>query len=353
MTKRAFERDGTMLIDVYDAPSAGSGTMNMEASMLGPREPEPTRAAPSEAQVAAWVVRLRAGDWSATQEVYFHRGFAGVREALVAACDDALGEEEYVTSTLSRVGGPGAREALSRRLTRLAATEATFTDAASVTRATKLAELARGALRLDPESMQAATALARLFAHPAPHARMFSAWKAAELFIAGPPPSTAAVDALSDALAPLVHDSDDDVFVKAFPALWWIARDEAVTRWRSLLRAESEWVRHEAVNMALQTRGTIELLPAMLEWLAWEPSLRTAMSHASQLAPVAPPALVRDLMERALADASPSLRWEGVGLAAALPAEARRELLSAAIADEPDADLRAAMERAALEVSPR
>ncbi|MEZ4410948.1 MAG: hypothetical protein R3A52_31390 [Polyangiales bacterium] len=349
MTKRAFERREGELVDVYDAPSAGASSMRMDASMLDPREPEPTRAAPSREQIAAWVERLRAGDWSATQEVYFHRGFAGVREALVAACDDALGEEEYITSTLARVGGPGAREALSQRLAQLAATEATFTDAASVTRATKLAELARGALRLDPESKESATALARLFAHPAPHARMFSAWKAAELFIAGPPPSTAAVDALSDALAELVHGSDDDVFVKAFPALWWVARDEAVTRWRALLRAESEWVRHEAVNLALQTRGTIELLPAMVEWLAWEPSLRTALHHAIVLAPVAPPALVRDLTKRSLADASPSLRWEGVGLACALPAEARRELLSAAIADEPDADLRAAMERAALD----
>ncbi len=76
---------------------------------------------------------------------------------------------------------------------------------------------------------------------------------------------------------------------------------EQVAAWVERLRA-GDWSAHE-------------LLPAMSEWLAWEPSLRVAMSHAERLAPVAPVALLR-------------------------------ELLNAALAEEPDAELRAAMERA-------
>lgn len=339
MTLYPFERRGEELID---RPSSWGSSRDL----LHPRDEPEAPEAPSPAQLATWITRLREGHWDTVQELVRHRGFDGVRAALVAACDEDLSDDETVTTALAQTGGPGAREALARRVARLSMREDTFTDATASKRAVYLANLAKACLGLDPEATDVARALTRLFTHPSAHARMFAVWRATEHRARPSHPSTAATDILDAALVTLVDTPEKDVFVKAFPALWFLARDGACARLGPLLHDENPWVRHEAVNAALLAHNARALLPSLVGWLAGESSLRLAMDFAEPLAPFAPVDLVYALASRALTDPAPSLRLAGAHLAAHLDADARRPLLDAALAAEPDPDLREVFARA-------
>lgn len=347
--KRAFERDGDTLVDRYVVEGSEKETStHIPRGLLGSasrRRPAP--AAPSAAKVRAWTKRLLAGEWSALENVVEHRDFPGVRDALVAAAA-VLPEGEIVTTALGRVGGAGAREVLWRELAALVGRRETFRAAPhSNPAATRLTGLARDLLRMDPEAVDAAFALVRLFKHPTPYHRMYSAWNAAELYAGWSAPRTAAHGVLRAGIAPLARTRDAEVFVKVIPALWEMDPDATRARVALTLKHRDPWVRHEAAQQSLKARwpGTWELVALVVAWLETEPSLRLVAEFANATARLVRTERLVDIAALALADESPSLRHDGLLLLGHLDDNTRNGLAREALRDEPDADLRRALRR--------
>jgi hypothetical protein len=348
--KRAFERDGDTLVDRYvvEGSTKETSTHFPRSVLLGVVKRRRPLAAPSPTRVRRWVKRLLAGEWAALHDVVEHRDVPGVREALVAAAEGPLSAAEIVTTALGQVGGVGAREVLRREVAALVKRPATFRAAKFTnTSARRLTTLARDVLRMDPEAVDAAAALVRLFKHPVPDNRMYSAWNAAELYAQWNAPRTKAHATLRDGLAPLLRTRDADVFVKVIPALWEMDPNATRARVARLLKHTDPWVRHEAAQQSLKARSprTWELVAMVVAWLETEPSLRLVAEFANTTAHLVPAERLRDIVARALADESPSLRYDGLSLLASLDATARDELARDALRDEPDADLKRLLRR--------
>jgi hypothetical protein len=206
----------------------------------------------------------------------------------------------------------------------------------------RLTTLARDLLRMDPGDVAAAQALVRLFRHPVMYIRRYAAWHAAELDAQWNAPRTAAHAVLRLGLAPLLRCRDADVFAKAIPALWGIDQQATRARVSRLLVHRDPWVRHETAQGALKAprHGGLELVAMVVTWLDTERSLRLVAEFANALAQVVAPDRLRDVAARALADESPSLRYDGVTLLRHLVPEVSRELARVALRDEPDPALR-------------
>lgn len=341
--KRAFAREGGERVDRYVVEGSGKETStHFPRGVLRARVVR-TPTAPSPARVRGWVKRLLAGEWSALQTVVEHRDFPGVRAALVAAGEGTLPAGEIVTTALGQVGGPGAREVIAREVAALVLSGEAFRTAKHVNRAaTRLTTLARDLLRIDRDATGAAKALVRLLRHPVPYHRMYAAWNAAELYANWSAPRTKAHSVLRAGLAPLLRMRDADVFAKAIPALWEIDPEATRRRVARLLVHRDPWVRHETAQGALKARwpSPLELVALVVAWLETEPSLRLVAEFANALGPVVAAERLRDIAERALADESPSLRYDGITLLGELDAEVARELAAGARRDEPDLMLR-------------
>ena len=85
-----------------------------------------------------------------------------------------------------------------------------------------------------------------------------------------------------------------------------------------------------------------------MAWLEREPSLRLVAEFANATARLVSTEWLRDVARRALADDSPSLRYDGLLLSEHLDDEARDGLAREALRDEPDAELKRLLRRRVL-----
>ncbi|HTQ44282.1 MAG TPA: hypothetical protein VMI75_16090, partial [Polyangiaceae bacterium] len=84
----------------------------------------------------------------------------------------------------------------------------------------------------------------------------------------------------------------------------------------------------------------------LAEWFDDEPLARLRIEFASHFADLLPSETVEALTREGLADASPALRYHALTLVSHLNERRQRAVLAAAVADEPDTELRAEMKRA-------
>lgn len=88
------------------------------------------------------------------------------------------------------------------------------------------------------------------------------------------------------------------------------------------------------------------VVPRLVEWISKQHTVRNALWVAFALGSLAPEDVRVELVRRALADESPSLRWEAIQSLRALERQQMIELARAALKDEPDPALAKALEAA-------
>ena len=104
----------------------------------------------------------------------------------------------------------------------------------------------------------------------------------------------------------------------------------------------------EAITRLMQCDNSLQpfqFLPVILKWLARETSLEARLRVACLLRGAIPGELLPELCRAGLADPSPSQRVAVVKLLARLDAGVWRPLLTEAVQDEPDQEIRAEMTR--------
>ena len=354
MAKRAFVRKRGVLSDSYEDPPGQKCKYSMPATMAGEELPEEQRAQIlSDARLAVGSAYGMHEDRSPELLGSLLEGVAEfncdapmnltrflddprVQPALVHATADVPASRlANFAQVVGMIGGPGAREVLRKRLDDLVQDPATFDDHAFFNhKAGSLVTTACSLLALEPDADAPADALLRLVEHPCGFNRRSACWNAATLVSKAPATSTPPVRRLRTAIVAIANTTDDDdLFLYVCDASHaHLVRD----RLQKLLTHESYDLRHRAIIALSRGPDSTWGLARLRERLPHEPSLRLRFSIARSLAPLLPPSDLTALLDEALANESPSLRFQAIGLLDALPKPAASEVAARALADEPD-----------------
>jgi hypothetical protein len=264
-----------------------------------------------------------------------------VPAALVEALKHADGGRlSNLAQVVGIAGGPGVLNALRDWNERLAGDEATFLDAKFCNRfASDLATICEAQLRLNPDEFAAAVALRRLFEHPVGLNRRTAVRGAAE--VCGGDLKTAPILHLRKGLEQLVDGTDNVLFLAALPGLAGAPRSVVIQRVEALALCDDPGtVRQAATALCSCTFLRRERTRILSECLATDPSPRIALYLAGWLAGGLEWDQVSERVQRALADESPSLRNDAIGLLTRMPSGQAVGLAREAISDEPDPRLR-------------
>jgi hypothetical protein len=347
--KRAFDRHDGTLRDRYES--------NREEIFYAPlfgRERD--HRAKDERAVAELLAGVQADDAAAARALTPRRKALGVRKAVAQFAAEAEVPNMSLAYVLKSLGGPGSGAALKRMLAASTASTRTFAEDAPASCGREAASLAAYVLGLDPDDAHAADFLVSLFKHPNAAVRLWAVWVAATLYggcchpeVGLGPVRTRAMDRLLSGLRQIGRESDDDLFIKAIPALgcgWENGSKRMIARCRRILRGPNPSQRHGVVSALVQLRWwPFQYLPILWQWLRVEPVLRTRVHVASQLNGAVPTRLLEELCRRGLDDPSPSLRYRSLLLTRRLRPARRRLLVAIARENEPDPALRSEMER--------
>jgi len=333
--KRAFERETrggkTALVDRYEAKA----TSYRDAPLFGGVKAK-------RATMRALFRRLEANDWEAAGEVIARRDEAGVRRAVDALARRIQWPHAAMEYVMAALGGRANRATLERLLARYARSKKTFAPDPNWNRQAQIAaRIASDVLKLDPESERASGLLCAMFDHPVAYNRMWATWQATPIVADAQHRRihTVALDRLSAAIRGAL-DAEEEVFIKAIPALLSLETHEATLARLKRLLSGNGANRNDAIWNLLQARAAVAHLGIVLEWLDHEPSHRSRVDIASYLRDILPRSTLLTLSRAGLADESPSLRVDALSLAGALPPRERCILLARAARDEPDAELR-------------
>ncbi|MBM4780468.1 MAG: hypothetical protein GQE15_22420 [Archangiaceae bacterium] len=269
-----------------------------------------------------------------------------VRPALVEAVRRAPPDSlANFAQVVGFAGGSGARETLRARMEELLSSAATFEDSSffNVT-AGSAASIAEAILRLDADDTAAAQCLRRLFTHPCAANRRRATMCAASAYRHGL--MTEAMQLLESMLRPLLDEPDTDLFFAALAALEKLEPRATTERCLKLLDAEDELMARAANALLHLPLTQSAVVPRLVEWISKQQVVRSALWVAFRLGSLAPEDVRVDLVRRALADESPSLRWEAIENLHALNQQQVIELARAALKDEPDPALAKALEAA-------
>lgn len=366
MTKRPFDRKRGMLIDEYEDPPGQKRGSYLPASMYGEElAPEDRRhlldrtAAgkgtsfdlqdeKSPEYLDALLAGLGKQGWALPMALIRFLDDHRVQPALLDATEKARGRDlANFAQVVGMVGGPGSRELLRRRLAELAADAKTYEDDSFCNwLAGSLCTTACSLLQLDPDAMDAADALLRLFAHPCRHNRNSAFWHAAEVLESRRHVQTAPARRLSTALDAQLETADDELFL--YLCDFFYPRHAKVVRQRlvSMLDQEAVETRGAAMRKLSQLPyGNGWALALIRDRLPTEKSLRLRVTITRMLGRLVPDDQRVMIVREALADESPSLRLEGLSLLEELPAPLARDPARDALKDEPDAMLKDRLQR--------
>ncbi|HLC43460.1 MAG TPA: hypothetical protein VJO34_17780 [Methylomirabilota bacterium] len=344
MGKRAFERRGKGLRDTY----AERGQLYIRE--IGPLPGPPEVDAHDAAGVGATadvlgrlLLALEAGDVRAPQALLAFIADIRVSTALLKAAREASPALlANVAQVLGSAGVNGAADVLGKRLDELAVDTRVFEDATPFNHfAGSLTAVAAALLRLQPENTRAANALVRLLSHPSAFERRTAAAAASDALELPLPEGVAGQ--LESELHQLLASADTQLFAAIAPA---VARKEPkviLSRCGTLLQSTDPAARETGIGV-LRRLDEPKASEMLVAHLAHESDLRLACAIAGHLGPKAPEAMRLALARRALADDSPSLRFEGLTLLASLSAGASREVAHDVLPSEPDPFLRSRLE---------
>lgn len=368
MPKRAFERREGLLIDRYVLPSGRECTAQIPAQRVGePLSDEQLRGArdssklradrgsgayvlsqepKTEATLESLLVGLDAGNIAAPMGLLKYLDDPRVRPALVGAVRRAPPDSlANFAQVVGFAGGPGARETLRARMEELLSSAATFEDSSFFNfTAGSAASIAEAILRLDADDTAAAQCLRRLFTHPCAANRRGATMCAASAY--RHELKTEAMQLLESMLRPLLDEPDSDFFFAAFPALEKLEPQATTSRCLKLLDAEDELMARAANALLHLPLTQSAVVPRLVEWISKQQAIRNALWVAFRLGSLAPEDVRVDLVRRALADESPSLRWEAIQSLHVLERQQMIELARAAMKDETDPALAKALEAA-------
>lgn len=370
MPKRAFERRDGVLFDRYEFPPGQKCTAQFSAQSLGePLSDEQLQLArESSAQAGdraqgAYTLRwenkteqsleallrgLAAGNIGAPSALFQYLDDPRVRPALIEAARRAApGSLSNFAQAVGIAGGAGAREVLRQRMEELLAASETFEDSSFFNfTAGAAATVAEALLQLDPDDTAGASCLRTLMTHPCRHNRENAAMHAASAY--RPRLKTEAMQVLESILRPLVQDPDDLLFFAAIEALKALEPKAVTERCVKLLDSEVDEPIPRAANyLATFSLSKNAVVPRLVDWLSRQRVVRNALPVAWVLGSLIPEPLRLDLLRRALADESPSQRWAAIRLLDSLEQGLKRELATAALADETDPALKRALTAAA------
>jgi hypothetical protein len=310
---------------------------------------------PPNTPVDELLAALSGGDRQAAVTLKARRNEAGTRELVSGLAEQTRDPNMALAELLVRLGGRGSREALDRMLVAYASSPRTFDKNESGRWASDAIQVAGYVLGLTPDDDRAAELLVRLFRHPTSYIRMRSVWVAAAIYSHGCQPEvgtgairTVAMDRLLDGLQQIADEEDDELFIKAIPALAapWEANTAAmVARCETIVSGTNAEHRRQVIGQLLQSHWPFRFMPMIWRWLAKEPFLRTRIEVACSLSGAVPSALLLDLCRAGLADTSPSIRYRAMLLLDQVEEEVRRQLVAAALEEEPDPELQAEMAR--------
>ncbi|MDP3504386.1 MAG: hypothetical protein Q8S33_28880 [Myxococcales bacterium] len=208
------------------------------------------------------------------------------------------------------------------------------------------ATVADSLLRLDPDDTPAANCLRRLLTHPCPRNRHSAAMCAAGAYRHRM--KTEAMQVLESILRPLVHDPDDRLFFSAIEALKAIEPQAVTERCVKVLEGDvDEPIPRAASYLTSLSLSENAIVPRLVDWISRQRVVRNALPVAWALGSLVPEGLRVDLLRRALADESPSQRWDAIRLLNSFEQELKTELAAAALADETDPALKRALTAAA------
>ncbi|MDP1824495.1 MAG: hypothetical protein Q8L48_14670 [Archangium sp.] len=368
--KRPFERRDGVLLDSYEFPAGQKCTAQLSAHRLGePLSEEQLQLAressaqgrdraqgafvlrweeKSEQTLEALLEGLRAGNMATPSSLLRYLDDARVRPALLEAtrCADPT-LLANCAQALGIAGGPGARDVLRQRMEELLAAPQTFEDSSFMNfSAGSAATVAQSLLGLDPDDTAAAKCLRMLLTHPCAHNRLTAAMCAAGAYRHGM--KTEAMQVLESTLRPLVHNPDNDLFFAAIEALKVLEPQPVIERCVRLLDAEVVQLIPRAASFLTGLRlSENAVVPALIAWISRQPVARNALSVAMALGSLVPEELRLDLVKRALADESPSLRWAAISCLNSLERGQMIGLASTALEDETDPALMRALNAAA------
>ena len=157
---------------------------------------------------------------------------------------------------------------------------------------------------------------------------------------------TEAMQLLESMLRPLLDEPDTDLFFAALPALEKLEPQATTERCLKLLDAEDDLMARAANALLHLPLTQSAVVPRLVEWISKQQAIRNALWVAFALGSLAPEDVRVGLVRRALANESPTLRWEAINCLRALERPTMIELARAALKDEPDPALAKALEAA-------
>lgn len=309
--------------------------------------PRTARNGPSLATLVEAVARDERGSANA---LFSRRRDPKFRAAVVTLTGRSTRMCFAVEKVLSAYGGRGSKAALLRAVRAYARSTKTFdADTTWSSQAQLAASVASSLLGLDRDADEAAVLLVRLFEHPRPYIRMWSVWQASDLFRLSYC-HTVAFERIADALRPMVAHREDEVFIKAVPALWTLARnpkdlERVKRRCTHLLHSPDPHVRTSVLSRLLEIPSPLTTGPLIGEWFTHERWLRNRVRWTALMPWFVEESTRRNLCRRGLAHASPSLRHDAIELLVTITPAAQKKLLATALRDEPDPHLAAEMVR--------
>jgi hypothetical protein len=366
MSKRAFKREHGVAHDEWEEPPGQTCRSSMPTSMLGEPVADAERGdlldsaasghwgRPFEGTFAlagdqspefleALLQGLEVGNMAAPMALLAFRQDPRVEPALLAAARKApVPMLANFAQVLGLMGGEAAAEVLRERMVEAKQDGFTYQDHEFCNfAAVSLAVVSTALLRVDPSAVDAAETLVWLLDHPCRANRQFAAREACEMQKIA---EGGAHRILEDALARQLGSNDPDVFAAAGPALAAKHGDAIVERCESLLGQDDVRLRATAAHLLAQLDHP-RASDLLARWLPTETSTRLAVAIAANPMVAATDQLIADLARRGLADDSPSLRLDAIGLLHRLPPEEARGLAEQALTDEPDDAIKTSLQR--------
>jgi len=268
-----------------------------------------------------------------------------VQPAVLKATDrldpGSLGSQNALQA-LGLLGGAGALPVLNRKAHQLAALPETWADDDFQNQAAaELCTACAAILTLDPQNESAAQLVVRIMHHPCSSNRERAVVDTAER-LRPPGPGTATARMLERALLKACA-TDDALFISAAVALH--KREPSFEqRAINILKAQTDnWGRANAIGAL--SRLELSVSPRIAAAIRHSVEQTDDLHHSALLCLMVGAVLseskLRDVAERALADASPSLRDDGCELLSFLDPKVAASLAEAALCDEPDSAIAA------------
>lgn len=361
-TKVAFIRDGAFLMD----PPGARDAVVMYASTFGE--------GPTESERAAYIRDVSSDDVQRRRQAILALGperspefcdalltaiamdtavaasasvrFANdprIRHALVAAVERvALERVADFAGALGSVGGRDALPALRRRFEQAKIEFQGFSSAPHFDHAaSRLGSLSGAILRLDPDAIDAAQTMYRLFAHPLPMNRTSALREAVDVFRSRL--QTEAMRLLTHGFDRALHAGDPDAFLVVVPIMASEHFEYVRERCGGMLRDGdpnlSEQVIHALATIPFPYTG--RALAIVASWICQHASSREIRpSTAALVHDFLPDEVTVAILRRALAAEPPSLRLDAIRYIERLAPELASLVVGDALLDEPDPTLR-------------